>query len=136
MKTKRNALLAVLLVATLVLSACDFSFTTAHIANAFTASDNAGNQPTKVFSQDATFYAIVELANAPDDTVVKAAWVAVDVQDVAPETAIDDASITGGDNVITFNLSNAPNTLWPTGKYRVDLYLNDKVDQSLEFEVQ
>ena len=48
---------------------------------------------------------------------------------------IDEAEITAGnENVFTFNLQN--NGLWPKGKYKVDLYLNNNLDRTLEFEVQ
>jgi len=48
---------------------------------------------------------------------------------------IDEAEITAEEgNIFTFDLTN--NGLWPVGKYKVDLYLNDKLDRTLEFEVQ
>ena len=35
---------------------------------------------------------------------------------------------------ITYNLSN--DQLWPIGTYKVEIYLNDKLDQTLEFSVE
>ena len=39
-----------------------------------------------------------------------------------------------GDADLHFELSN--DMLWPVGKYKVDLYLNAELGQTLEFEVQ
>lgn len=123
--------IAMLVMATL---ACDFSASTANIKDAKLARDYDGTQPTTVFAGNETFYLIVELANAPDDTKVKAAWTAVEVEGVAPDTFIDEYELTSGSATLHFELSN--DQLWPTGKYKVDIYLNDELDQTLEFEVQ
>jgi hypothetical protein len=116
-------------------TACEFSASTANIANATLAKDEAGTQPTTVFAQPETFYLVVDLANAPDDTTVKASWYAVDVGDVAPpNTLIDEAELTTGTNILFFNL--APESLWAVGDYKVEIYLNDELERTLTFEVQ
>ena len=48
------------------------------------------------------FYALVTLDNAPDDTVTKAVWYAVDAEGTAKNTKIDEAEFTNeqsGDHV-------------------------------------
>jgi len=135
MKTKHIKILSVLAVLMLIMLACGFSFSTAKIADATMASDPDGAQKTTVFSQDQTFYCIVSVENAPEDTKIKAVWTAVNVEGEQPNLLIDQAEITtGSENIFTFNLQN--NGLWPKGKYKVDLYLNDTLDRTLEFEVQ
>jgi hypothetical protein len=115
--------------------ACGGSFSTAKISSAKMTADSEGTKETTVFSQDQTFYCIVNLANAPEDTKLKAVWTAVEVEGEQPNLLIDQAEMTSGNqNVFTFNLTN--NQLWPTGKYKVDLYLNDKLDRTLEFTVE
>lgn len=116
--------------------ACGFNFSTANISNAYMALDEDGAQPTTVYTDDATFFAIAELSNAPDDTVVRAEWFVVSAEGEEPNRFIDEFSLTTGDGVLTFNLSNEPGLLWPDGTYRVDLYLNDELATSLEFQVQ
>jgi hypothetical protein len=120
----------------LALSACSFSASTANISSAKMARDQDGKQPTKTFSPDEAFYCIVELSNAPDDTKVRAVWTAVKAEGVKPNTEIDAAKATGGSGQIQFNLTNEGP--WPTGDYKVDLYLNDakKPTKTLTFEVQ
>jgi hypothetical protein len=114
--------------------ACGFSATTANIKDAYMASDEAGTQKTTIFAQDQVFYAVVTLANAPDDTTLKATWYAVDAQDTEPNLKIDEVSTTMSDGTVPFSLVN--DGLWPTGTYKVELYLNDKLDRTLDFEVR
>lgn len=133
---KRPHLLTLLLVAVtlLTLTACEFSASTANIQSATLAKDEAGSQPSNTFEQDETFYLVVNLANAPDDTAVKAVWYAVDVGDAAPpNTLIDEAAVTSGSGQLFFNL--APSGLWAPGTYKVELYLNDELNQTLDIRV-
>jgi hypothetical protein len=118
----------------LTILACGFNVSTANIKDANTARDYDGTQLTTVFAPDETFYCIATLANAPDDTTVKAAWTAVEAEGVEPNFFIDEAELTSGSNTLHFELSN--DNLWPKGKYKVDLYLNGKLERTLEFEVQ
>lgn len=128
-------ILVAMMIMMLAALACGGSFSTAKIASAKMTSDNAGTQATTVFAQDQIFYCIVELANAPEDTKLKAVWTAVEVEGEQPNLQINTTEATvGTQNVIPFELSL--DGLWPTGKYKVDLYLNDVLDRTLEFEVQ
>lgn len=114
--------------------ACGFSATTAHFSEAYLSADPDGTEPTTVFFPEETFYVIAELANAPGDTNVKAVWVAVDVDNVDFDTVIDEAELETGDGRLTFDLAN--DELWPAGNYKVDLYINDVVVETLEFSVE
>ena len=115
--------------------ACGGSFSTANIGDAWMASDENGNNHTTVFSQDAVFYALVELKNAPDETTLKAVWTVVDAENTEKNLVINETEATSGDGVLTFHLENT-DYLWPIGKYKVDFYLNGTLDTTLEFEVQ
>jgi hypothetical protein len=128
-------ILAAILVLVAVTLACGASVSTAKISSAIMSADSEGASATTTFSPDQAFYAIVELANAPSDTKLKAVWTAVEVEGEQPDLLIDQTEITAGnENVFTFNLTN--DGLWPAGKYKVDIYLNDTLDQTLEFQVQ
>ncbi len=129
--------LVVLVIGIMVLSvlACGGSFSTASIDSAILSADGEGAQETAVFSPEDTFYCIVTLANAPDDTTVKAAWTLIEAEGQEPNQLIDEVETTSnGDSVFPFSLT--ADTLWPAGKYKVDLYLNGTLDRTLEFEVQ
>lgn len=130
----KKPLFAVLTLLFLTLLACNFSVSTANINEAKMAKDSQGQQPTTVFAQDEPFYAVVELANASDDTAVKAVWTAVEADGLDPNYVISEASTTSGSGSLWFDLTN--DKLWPAGKYKVDLYLNDELARTLEFTVE
>jgi hypothetical protein len=114
--------------------ACGVSASTANVRDAYLARDPEGSERVDIFFADETFYLIVDLANAPDDTSVRAVWTAVDADGVELNTLIDEAALESGDGRVTFDLSN--DSLWPEGNYKVDLYLNEKLERTLEFSVE
>jgi hypothetical protein len=126
--------LALILVLLLPALACGFNVSTANIQSAVMARDSDGRQQTTQFSPNDTFFAIVEVANAPDDTSVSAIWVAVSVEGIDPNFFIDESEFLTGSGRVTFRLENSGP--WPPGQYRVDIYLNDELDRSLSFQVQ
>ncbi len=132
-KQRWMSLLIIILVLALSL-ACEFSASTANIKDAQMARDPGGEQPTTTFAPDEAFYCVVELANAPDDTTVRAAWTAVAAEGVDPDFFIAEKELTSGSGALNFELTN--DSLWPNGEYKVDLYLNGDLDRTLEFEVR
>lgn len=131
---RRKAMLIGAGLAVLLLTlACNFSVSTANIKDAYLAR-NQGAERTTVFKPDEVFYAIVQLANAPDDTHTKAIWYAVSVEGLEANQKLDEAELTQGSGELTFSLtSSGP---WPAGSYKVEIYLNDKLDRTLEFQVE
>ena len=133
-KNKFQILLAIMVLMVSVL-ACNASYSSAKITDAYMTANSDGSGKTSVFSGDQTFYCIVIVANAPEDTSLKAVWTAVNVAEVDPGLVLDEVEITtNGQNEFTFNLQN--DMLWPMGTYKVDVYMNDKLEQTLEFQVQ
>lgn len=132
-KTKLKLILLVMVIA-IISMACGFSASTANIKDAYMALDEAGKEKTTIYPQDAVFYCIVTLANAPSDTSLKAVWTAVEAKDTEANFKIDEVTTTMGDGTVPFTLTN--NNMWPTGKYKVDLYINDQLKQTINFEVQ
>ena len=76
----------------------------------------------------------MNLANAPDDTTVSTSWFVVKAEGMDDNYLIDEEDIIHGSGEITFDISK--DMLWPAGSYRVDITLNEELNQSLEFEVQ
>ena len=130
LKTRLSLALLVLILASL---ACGGSFSTANISNAYTAANPDGGSPTTVFAADQVFYLVVELANAPDDTVVKAVWYGVGDTPSVLDYVIDEVEVTGSDSIV-FNLST--DVLWPAGPYKVEVYLNGELNRTINFEVR
>ncbi len=120
-----------------LLAACggdgEVSFSTANIAAVRMTKDREGAQATTTFAPEDTFFLQVNLANAPDSTAVKAAWTAVNVAGAEPNTLLDNVELTGGSGELTFDLVN--DGPWPTGNYKVDVYLNGELDRTVEFSV-
>jgi hypothetical protein len=112
---------------------CEARCSTANIPKAVLAKDKDGNQPTTTFAPADTFWCIVSLANAPDDTKVKAVWTAVETPGVSDQK-LDEKEMVTGSGVIQFSMS-LPRP-WPAGKYKVDLYLDGKLNRTLEFKVE
>ena len=134
MKVKKFPMLLALMALILSTLACEFSASTANISDAWMSTDEDGAERVTEFAQEAVFYAQVDLQNAPDDTTLKAVWIAVEVQDTDPNFVINETEFATGDGLVHFTLSN--DNLWPTGKYKVDLYMNVELANTLEFEVR
>jgi hypothetical protein len=105
------------------------------------AEDAAGDKkdpvnPTKVFANDATIHAVVAISNVPNNTTFKATWYANDTQGAADcNTKIDDFSMTtNGSRNIDFQLK--PTSTWPTGTYRVEIYVNKTLDTIVNYSVK
>jgi hypothetical protein len=134
MKGNKLPVILAFLVLLLASLACEASASTANIADVWMSADEAGDQRVTSYAQDANFYAQVDLQNAPDDTVLKAVWTAVEAQDTEANLVITETEFTTGSGVINFNLTN--DNLWPIGTYKVEIYMNDILSTTLEFEVQ
>ena len=130
---KLPILLAILALAVSAL-ACGGSVSTANIGDAWLSTDAEGNNRTTTFSQSDTMNLFVDLRNAPDDTELKVAWIAVNAEGVDPNYLLNETNFTSSDDTVHFDLSN--DNLWPVGSYKVDVYLNGTLDRSLTFEVQ
>lgn len=132
MGNRKFLILLGLVVLALSAMACEFSATTANIKDAYLVTDESSGTKTTTYTQDQPFVFVVELANAPDDTKVKAVWYTSDETGTATQF-VEKEMVTGG-SPITFSATN--NGPWPVGSYKVELYLNDKLDRTVEFSVQ
>ena len=76
--------------------------------------------------------------NLPLDTDVRIAWIAEDVGDVAPPNFVVDettSTITSTDFGARFTLSR-PKDGWAPGKYRAELYLDDKLKEKVSVTIR
>ncbi|MFN8422600.1 MAG: trypsin-like peptidase domain-containing protein [Anaerolineae bacterium] len=129
----RSALPRLSAIALLFATAACGSFSTANLKDLRLAKDKNGDDETTTFATDDTFFVLGTLSNAPDDTKVKAKWIATDAEGQDPDTEIDSVEKEFGSGDITFKLTN--DKAWPTGDYEVKIYLNDELNKTLEFEV-
>jgi hypothetical protein len=112
---------------------CEARCSTANIHKAFMAKDAAGTQPTTAYAPGDEFWCVVHLANAPDSTEFRAALVAVETTGGNAKDIVD-FKLTTGSAVIPVHLT-LPNP-WPTGKYKVELYLDGKLVRTVDFQVK
>ena len=133
----KKLLLSFGLLCLLLVSACGGSSGPAKINSITFARDdgsgNAGATVTDFKPSDHVLHATVTLDHLETGLKVKLSWVAVDAGGATnKEIANTEFSALVG-NVINGQAS-LPND-WPTGKYRLDVYLNDKLTQSANFNV-
>ena len=134
---RRLYAVGVLCVLVVLLAACSVS--TANISKAELARGYQDGQAVDVVTSfqptDTSFHLVVTLNNAPSDTKVKALWTAVDADDGSiKDQKLDETELTAGGGVLDFTLK--ANQDWPQGKYKVDLYMNEKLDRSVDFTVE
>jgi hypothetical protein len=89
----RKVLFLVMVVFIATILACGFNVSTASITDAKMAKDADGKQSTTVFAQDDTFYCVLQAANAPSDTKIKAVWTAVQADGVDPNFKIGEKEL-------------------------------------------
>lgn len=130
MTKKRMTVLTVLSIVAGIGAACNFSFSTARIADATMAKAVSEKMepidPTTTFeTTDGALHCLVVLANAPEKTRVKAVWTVVNAQGQKPNDKFGETAVEGGGakNVVDFTYSPPPAGL-PVGEYKVDIYLN------------
>lgn len=76
------------------------------------------------------------LADVPSGSKLKSVWIAEKTKVASPNYEIDKTELTGGGaiNRVTFSLSR-PNAGWPSGDYRLELFINGKPAGTVRFSV-
>jgi uncharacterized RDD family membrane protein YckC len=99
--------------------------------------DRAGSVDKRVFSTTTpAFYLLFTLADVPNNTPVRAIWVAEPVGQA--EVRIDEAQVVAGGaraNQGEFSLARTGSS-WPAGSYRVDLFIAGRPAESVRFRVE
>jgi hypothetical protein len=116
--------------------------TTAHAAPKLTdctVSDSKGGDDTDTFTpKTAEIFASCDVDGAVAGTKITTKWIAIDSNGVAPPNyVIDTADVTlkGAEDVTDFSLSK-PNSGFPVGTYRIDLFVNGDPAKSVKFSVE
>ena len=117
-----------------LLSGCSVEISTANISAASMARDGDAKDKTTEFGTKDVIYCVVDLANAPEDTRVRAVWIAVKCVGAPENHQVEESTMKSSGGQISFKME-LPNP-WPVGSYKIDLYLNDKLDRTLEFQVK
>lgn len=130
MTKKRMTALAILSMVAGIATACNFSFSTAGIADAKMAKSVSEKMepidPTSTFeTTDGVLHCLVMLSNAPEKTRIKAVWTVVNVAGQKPNDKFGETEVESGGtkNVVDFTYEPPPAGL-PVGDYKVDIHLN------------
>jgi hypothetical protein len=119
-------------------SACTPSGREPVVSNLRMAYDEFGEDQATMFAPSDVIYAVADVKNAPLGTIVDAKWIAVDVEGEEPDLLFQEQSFEVEEDpfsgTIFFQLINDGD--WPAGAYKVELYLDDALMQSVEFNVE
>lgn len=128
----------------LAVAACSFNFGgktgEVHIDKLYAAKDakgKAGDKTESFSPSDRTVYAVAELTEGKANTPVKLVWYAVDVAGEEKNSKIKDIVVTTDkdeQNIVSGHLTFPQD--WPKGKYKVEAYVNDKLEKTVEYAVQ
>lgn len=109
------------------------------VAELYLARDNgsgkAGEITDSFFTNDIPIYCVVQLDSMKPVTV-KMNFVAVKVQGVKPETKVITVSYKTNGKQSQVNFTGTPDKVWTAGFYRIDIFIDDKPDKNLEFEIK
>lgn len=111
----------------------------ADLEEAYLAKDDGNGKagdPTNIFfTTDIPIYCVVQLT-LPKSTTVKMNFVAVRVTGVKPETKVVTTSYTTKKSENRVNFKGKPYDSWSAGKYRVEIYLDDKLAKEMTFDIK
>lgn len=98
-------------------------------------SGKAGDEANAFVTTDIPIYCVVMLSTATP-VKVQMNLVAVAVAGVKAETKVVSTSYTTRDNENRVNFTGRPSGQWVPGRYRVDIFVEDKQVMSREFAIQ
>jgi hypothetical protein len=117
--------------------ACNAPWMKPTVSNIRMTTDSSGKISTSLYAPDQSFYAYADLSHLAVNQVVEARWYAVDAVDIEPNIEINRSTYDYQPGIaeIYFRLdpSGGP---WPTGTYRVELYLEGTKVGERRFAVQ
>lgn len=130
----------VFLVAGLLISAalaCSFSFSSAKIENERLATDQEGDSRTTIFAPEDTIYVVLDLKSAPPETKIQAVWTLIEAEGEEPNTELlRSPELETGSAEVWFSLTPNPDSSHAIGTYKVELFIDDEREKTLNFEVQ
>ena len=140
MKIGKVSVLLACVVAVAAMLACSSisTATTPTVSNIRMATDESGKTPTSTYAPSAPFYVFADLSGLAKGAVVQAKWYAVNVQGLDANSEINTSEYTYEEGVsfVYFQLTTSDGGDWPTGSYRVELYLDGSKVGEQAFAVQ
>ncbi len=118
--------------------ACGTLSTTPTVSNIRMTTDDTGKTQTSTYAPSDKFYVFADLSGIKVGSVIEAKWYAVSVAGVDPNSEINTSDYTyeSGIGFVYFQLSKSDGGDWPSGSYRVELYLDGTKVGEQGFTVQ
>ncbi len=118
--------------------ACSTFQSTPTVSNIRMATDDTGKTSTSMYAPSDQFYVFADLGGIKVGSVIEAKWYAVNAQGVAANSELNTSDYTyeTGVNFVYFQLSTTDGGNWPTGTYRVELFLDGTKVGEQAFTVQ
>ena len=99
-------------------------------------------EPVKSFKPDDTFAVLVFLSEPKIGTKLKAVWTIIDAggmedkQILVKKIELTEEAIKGVKEANRINFSMTHNDSFPTGDYKVEIYLNGELAKTIEFKIK
>lgn len=138
MKSKKLSILLAVLALIISTLACALGGEPT-LSNVRTAKDQDGAQPASIFATTETVYVVSDLSSGVKGNLITSKWYAVDVADTEPNLLIDTAEIPIEDETFDgtiYFFFEPPDGGWPVGTYKVEIYFNGVLNNTVEFGVQ
>lgn len=112
--------------------------TTPTVSNIRMATDQTGKTTTSSYAPGDAFYVFADLSGLSKGQVIQAKWYAAGVQGVDPNAVLNTSEYTyeQGVSFVYFQLTTSDGSDWPTGFYRVEMYLDGTKVGEQGFTVQ
>jgi hypothetical protein len=95
-------------------------------------------QPVKNFKpEDSPQHIVVSLTEGSEDTHIKTVWTNLNAGGAKNQKLWEKELVTAKDNLrADFSLSNADSKTFPPGDYKIDIYLDDELLQTVHYKVK
>jgi len=137
MKNKRLYPILCAVVALFIASlACNALSSTPGASNFYMATDEPGTNRTTVFSPTDDFFVFFDVSGIDAGTNFQSRWYALDIEGQDPNLPFQTIDYAYESDIanIYFQLTNDEG--WPTGNYKVEIYMNDVKVGEQAFSVQ
>ena len=126
MNARKQSVLLACVALIVVTLACSALSTTPTVSNIRMTTDETGKTPTSSYAPNQAFYVFADLSGINVGSVVEAKWYAVNADGVDPNSEINtsDYNYEQGVDYVYFQLTTNDGSDWPTGSYKVELYLD------------
>ncbi len=137
----RRGILSILLGSFAVLAAvvaCNAIQRSPTVSNIRMTTDDTGKTTTSTYAPGDAFYVFADLSGLSQGSTVEAKWYAANAQGMDPNSEINTSDYTyeSGIGYVYFQLTTSDGSDWPTGSYKVELYLDGNKVGEQGFTVQ